>query len=60
MKKVNLFNIFIFLFFPFFIFSQFLEISVKYIKPKIKEISFKLQLPGTIRSNEKVNITTTV
>jgi len=60
MKKINLFSIFIYLFFPFFIFSQSQEIPVNFTKPKIKEISSKLQLPATIRSNEKVNITSTV
>lgn len=60
MKKVNLFYIFIFLFFPFFIFPQSQEILVNYTKPKIKKISSKLELPATIRSNEKVNITSTV
>lgn len=60
MKKINLFNIIFFLFFPFFIFSQSQEILINYTKPKIKKISSKLQLPATIRSNEKVNITSTV
>lgn len=60
MKKVKLIYIFIFLFFPFFLFSQSQEVLVNFTKPKIKKISSNLQLPGTIRSNEKVNITTTV
>lgn len=60
MKKVKLFYIFIFLAIPSFIFSQSQEVIVNYTKPKIKQFSTILQLPATIRSNERVNITTTV
>ncbi len=60
MKKLNFFYIFIFLVIPSIILSQPNEILVNFTKPKVKKISSQLQLTATIRSNERVNITSTV